>query len=83
MKEAIFPLSNQSGANYSHINKAAMLQMALKSIPLSQQELNQVVTKHMEFLMSGGAGGQWNSIDINGIAKSYSKCSFRNTMNDR
>ena len=63
----IFPLSDQVGSDISLINSTLLQQLAQSNPPLKKEELEQIIKEHLIFLMSGGAGGHWNTILIKGL----------------
>ena len=65
--EDIFPLANQKGADLQHINVSYIRQLAANSKILTQNELETLIIEHHAYLSSGGAGGQWKTIAVNGL----------------
>jgi uncharacterized protein YjbI with pentapeptide repeats len=57
-----FPLSNQKGAD-----KSEMQQIAQQKTPLSEQEIKEIIQQHHQFLSTGGAGGTWQTLQLQGM----------------
>jgi uncharacterized protein YjbI with pentapeptide repeats len=64
--EEEFPLANQAGASTSGYKTKAMQEAAFAKAPLSQAEFDLMLREHDAFLASGGAGGSWQLLMING-----------------
>lgn len=62
-----FPECDLPGAPYPGINHLLIRQKALQSRPLSPKELQRIAREHLQFLESGGAGGRWRKLHINGL----------------
>ena len=62
-----FPLADQKGTDVKHINVAYIRQLAAKSKIFTQNELETLILEHHAYLSSGGAGGQWKTIAVNGL----------------
>jgi len=62
-----FPFSNEKGGDCSGINQHKMRLMAEHGLKLHPDHLEKIIEQHHEFLGSGGAGGQWKSLQINDI----------------
>ncbi len=65
--EDIFPLANEKGTDSQHINVAYMRQLTANSKSLQLEDLEMLITEHHDYLASGGAGGQWKTIAVNGL----------------
>lgn len=65
--EEQFPLANQPGAATTGINTKGMQDRALNAAPVTQAELEQMLREHSEFLVSGGAGGSWQTLMLGGM----------------
>jgi hypothetical protein len=63
----IFPLSDQPGSSTAAINSRLMNQMALSAPPVKPAELKRIMEAHHQFLSSGGAGGQWQTVHVSGL----------------
>lgn len=63
---ARFPLADQPGASVSKIDRTGMRRKALKSKPVTLEELQLCRVQHEAFLSSGGAGGRWQTILLHG-----------------
>jgi len=63
----IFPLSDQTGADTSAIQTSKLHLLAQVSIPVSDQELLEMLEQHHLFLSSGGMGGKWQTLLIKGL----------------
>ncbi len=64
---SFFPLSNQKGRNTIGINKKRSANLTKKAKPISRNKLNKIIEKHFDFLASGGAGGEWQTILVEGL----------------
>ena len=64
---SIFPMSNESGGDTTHINTALLQQLSKGKQSLSPEKLQEITKDHLVFLMSGGAGGKWKTILIKGL----------------
>lgn len=62
-----FPLSNQKGADKSAIKTQKMQQIAQQKTPLSEQEIKEIIQQHHQFLSTGGAGGTWQTLQLQGM----------------
>ena len=62
-----FPFSEQKGTSTGNINKKRMIQIAKESFLVSSVQVKKILEKHNDFLMSGGAGGNWKTILIDGL----------------
>lgn len=62
-----FPLSNEEGTSHTAINLSLTRQLALKKEPFSPIKLIQIISRHHDFLASGGAGGKWKTILLKGL----------------
>ena len=65
--EEQFPLANQPGAATTGINTKGMQDKAFNAAPVTAAELEQMLREHAEFLVSGGAGGSWQTLMIGGM----------------
>lgn len=64
--EQEFPLAGQAGSDCSTIKSAAMRQRAEQSAAITEEEWQQIVLAHQDFLRAGGAGGQWKMMQLMG-----------------
>jgi uncharacterized protein YjbI with pentapeptide repeats len=62
-----FPLCDLPGANTSSIHTAFMQQLAHSSPPLTRTQTTKIRTEHAHFIASGGAGGQWQTLNAAGL----------------
>ncbi|HHE38763.1 MAG: hypothetical protein DRO88_13420 [Promethearchaeia archaeon] len=62
-----FPLSEQKGADYSDIDRIHLRKIAETSKVISPQEFQSILKNHQKFLKLDGGGGQWQTMNINGI----------------
>lgn len=67
MEPSNFPLSNLPGSNVSHIDRQKMNHLAKSKKPLSLSQVNKIIAEHLIFLESGGAGGNWTTLVIDGV----------------
>ena len=63
----LFPLSDQKGRSCAGINKKRITELAKKSKPVSDKQLEQMIEKHFDFLSNGGAGGKWQTLLVKGM----------------
>lgn len=63
-----FPLADQSGSSTQHIETEKMQAKASAQTALQASEFEQIIVEHQQFLNSGGTGGEWQIIAIQGRA---------------
>lgn len=63
----VFPLSDQNGADTSAIKTTQLHLLAQVSKPITNSELEEVLAQHHLFLQTGGMGGRWQTLLINGL----------------
>ncbi|WP_457559691.1 pentapeptide repeat-containing protein [Candidatus Harpocratesius sp.] len=62
-----FPLSDKPGSDYSDVDYNHLRHIAESSTAVTTQEFRQILQKHQEFIRNGGGGGQWQTMNINGV----------------
>lgn len=62
-----FPLADQAGSSSTSIDTKGMQHRAQRSTALTQEEVEEIMHEHFEFLNSGGIGGRWQSMLIKNI----------------
>ncbi|MHA1646306.1 MAG: pentapeptide repeat-containing protein [Promethearchaeota archaeon] len=62
-----FPLSDQPGSDYSDVDKQYMRAAAEQSDSISLTEWKKILSDHLEFLNQGGGGGDWQTMNLNGV----------------
>ena len=60
-------MSNLPGSNICHIDQKKMSQLIKSKSPLSKSQVDKLIVEHLIFLKSGGAGGNWTTLVIDGI----------------
>jgi len=63
----IFPFCDQPGDDFSDIDRVHLRKIATQSISLTQREFIRVLAEHARFLQTGGGGGHWETINVNGV----------------
>lgn len=66
-----FPQCDQVRFLQNKINHAGLRQMAENGEQVSPSELEEIIEKHHQFLMSGGVGGSWKVLEIRGIVTAF------------
>ncbi|MEM1319270.1 MAG: pentapeptide repeat-containing protein [Bacteroidota bacterium] len=67
----IFPQADEPGAALPNINLRQLRQIAVATLPPTPQELSQCIIAHHQFLNSGGAGGSWKTLLVNGLVLGF------------
>lgn len=67
MLKKVFPLADKAGGNTIGIDSQRLHQIARNSLSLSSDVLEEMIQKHYDFLSSGGAGGKWKTLLIDGL----------------
>lgn len=62
-----FPLADQAGSSAKGIDTKGMQYRAQRSEAFTQEEIEELMHEHFEFLNSGGIGGRWQSMLIKNI----------------
>jgi uncharacterized protein YjbI with pentapeptide repeats len=62
-----FPLSNQKGGDIASVKTLKMQQIAQQKTPLTEQEIKVIIRQHHQFLSTGGAGGKWQTLQMQGM----------------
>lgn len=62
-----FPLSNEKGGSTAAIKTQQMQQIAQQKTPLTSSEIRVIIEQHHQFLSTGGAGGKWKTLQIQGM----------------
>ena len=60
----MFPLSTKKGSDCSSINHQKIRMMAEYGLTLNKDHIIKILEAHHEFLISGGAGGQWKALQV-------------------
>jgi uncharacterized protein YjbI with pentapeptide repeats len=60
----MFPLSTQKGSDCSSINHQKIKLMAENGLVLNKDRIVQILEAHHSFLVSGGAGGRWKTLQV-------------------
>ncbi|MHA1519633.1 MAG: pentapeptide repeat-containing protein [Promethearchaeota archaeon] len=63
----IFPLADQSGSDFSDIDIKHQRILAEESAPITPTAFQTILSNHQEFLKAGGRGGDWQTMNINGV----------------
>ncbi|MFK8010032.1 MAG: pentapeptide repeat-containing protein [Saprospiraceae bacterium] len=66
-----FPFCDQVRFIQNNINHVGLRQMAEKGELISLSQLEGIIEKHHQFLMSGGVGGTWRVLEIRGIVTAF------------
>jgi uncharacterized protein YjbI with pentapeptide repeats len=66
-----FPLCDQVRLIENKINHLGLRQMAENGEKISPSELEEIIGKHHQFLMSGGVGGTWKVLEIRAIVTAF------------
>ncbi len=66
-----FPLCDQVRFFENKVNRTGLRQMAENGEKFSPSELEEIIEKHHQFLMSSGAGGNWKVLEIKGIVTAF------------
>ena len=66
-----FPLIDQVSFSESQINHALLWQVVQNEKRISQNEIEEIVEEHQDFLMSGGAKGSWKVIELRGLVTAF------------
>jgi len=62
-----FPLSNQKGGDTTAIKTKKMQEVAQQKTPLTEQEIKAIIQQHHQFLSTGGTGGKWQTLQLQGM----------------
>ncbi|UYP48109.1 hypothetical protein NEF87_004394 [Candidatus Lokiarchaeum ossiferum] len=62
-----FPESNLPGDDFSDVDYQYMRAAAEQSVLFSKTEWNVILSQHAEFLKTGGGGGKWETMNLNGV----------------
>ena len=62
-----FPYSNTEGSSMVGLKTQQMQQIAANNPPLTNTELENIISQHHLFLQSGGAGGRWKTLSVSGF----------------
>jgi uncharacterized protein YjbI with pentapeptide repeats len=65
--KAIFPFSNINGADASNIKTQKMQKVAASKPALTGEEIKSMIIQHHQFLSTGGAGGNWQTLLLQGM----------------
>ncbi|MEM9919578.1 MAG: pentapeptide repeat-containing protein [Bacteroidota bacterium] len=65
--ENTFQMAGRMGRSTADIKSSLLLQRSHRTVPVKPEEWESIVEAHRRFLSSGGAGGQWQSLLINGL----------------
>ena len=63
----IFPFSDVLGANTSNIKTKKMQKVAELKSALTLDEIKNIINQHHQFLSTGGAGGNWQTLLLQGM----------------
>ncbi len=66
-----FPNCDQVRFFENKINRVGLRQMAENGEQISKTNLEEIIEKHHQFLMSGGVGGTWQVLEIRGIVTAF------------
>ena len=66
-----FPLIDQVSYSESQINHPLLWQAVQHEKQISQKEIESIIEKHQDFLMSGGAKGIWKVIELKGLVTAF------------
>ena len=66
-----FPFCDQVRFFQNKINHIGLRQMAENGAQISTNELEEIIKKHHQFLMSGGVDGTWSVLEIRGIVAAF------------
>ena len=72
----MFPLSTEKGGDSSGINHQKMKMMAEFGIILTRNNIDQMLESHHAFLASGGAGGQWKTLQVGDLVLGFYECNI-------
>lgn len=62
-----FPLSDKKGTDFSDVDYQHLRKLAENSRKIPLNEFREILTNHLRFIRSGGGGGQWQTMNINGV----------------
>jgi uncharacterized protein YjbI with pentapeptide repeats len=65
--KTIFPFYDVEGADTSNIQTQKMQKVAASKPPLATDEIKNMITQHHQFLSTGGAGGNWQTLLLQGM----------------
>ncbi len=63
----VFPLADQTGSDFSDIDTKHLRSLAETSAPIIPSTFQTILANHQEFLKAGGGGGDWQTMNINGV----------------
>ena len=66
-----FPHCDQVRFFENKINRVGLQQMAKNGEEISTTNLEEIIEKHHQFLLSGGVGGTWQVLEIRGIVTAF------------
>jgi len=66
-----FPYCDQIRFSDNQLNPIHLKLIAQNGKQLSQDDLESMIEKHHQFLMSGGVGGEWKVLEIRGIVTAF------------
>ena len=62
-----FPMADQPGSDLSDIDTKHQRILAEESAPITPNVFQTIISNHQEFLKAGGGGGDWQTMNINGV----------------
>ena len=63
----VFPLADQPGSDFSDVDTTHLRTLAETSTPITPAIFQPILSDHQEFLKAGGGGGNWQTMNINGV----------------
>ncbi len=67
----LFPLAGTSGADTTNIKTKQIQKVALLNTPLTFPEIKEITRQHHLFLSTGGAGGFWKTLLLQGLVVGF------------
>ncbi|MFK7771998.1 MAG: pentapeptide repeat-containing protein [Saprospiraceae bacterium] len=78
-----FPHCDQVRFFENKINHIGLRQMAENGMQISPSELEEIIERHHQFLMSGGVGGSWQVLEIRGIVTAFYQNKIESTEGEQ
>jgi uncharacterized protein YjbI with pentapeptide repeats len=62
-----FASADQPGTDFSDVDRTFLRKLADQSKKITPAEWTHILTEHQEFLNTGGGGGLWQTMNVNGV----------------